>query len=96
MRTFLLWILLALPAVADELVVVTKAGCPPCRALKRDLLRRPDMYRPHSLFVYEGSAASRWKVDAYPTLILVRDGHEVARHVGYTGPDSLTDWLRRQ
>ena len=49
MKPFAFWLLLCLPVVADDLLVVTREGCPPCRKLKADLLAKPEMYRPHSL-----------------------------------------------
>ena len=80
---------------ADELLVVTMPQCPPCRRLKADLLQKPDLYAGHSLRLLEGKAAMRdHAVDAVPTLILVRDGRQVARKVGYEGPEGLREWLR--
>ena len=95
MRTFAAWLLLCLPVVADDLLVVTREGCPPCRQLKRDLLAKPEMYRPHSLSLVEGKAAmERHRVDMVPTIIRIRDGREVARRVGYLRPSDVTDWLK--
>lgn len=80
---------------ADELLVITMPQCPPCRRLKANLLQKPDLYAGHSLRLLEGKAAMRdHAVDAVPTLILVRDGRQVARKVGYEGPEGLREWLR--
>lgn len=87
MRTLLAWLLLSLVAHADTLVVVTMDRCIPCQNLKRDLKNKPEMYAPHFLVVLEGREAIKaWKVTSVPTLIRVREGREVARHVGYTSP----------
>lgn len=96
MKPFAAWLLLCLPVVADDLLVVTREGCPPCRALKRDLLAKPEMYVPHSLSLVEGKEAmERHHVDTVPTLIRIRDGREVARRVGYSKPSDVTDWLKK-
>jgi len=95
MRMLAAWILLCLPVVADDLLVVTREGCPPCRQLKADLLAKPEMYQPHRLSLVEGAeAAARHRVDRVPTLIRLRDGREVARRVGYSRPSDVTEWLR--
>lgn len=96
MKTFAAWLLLCLPVVADDLLVVTRDGCPPCRQLKRDLLSKPDMYAPHSLSLVEGKdAMTRHRVDMVPTIIRMRDGREVARRVGYSKPSDVTEWLKK-
>ena len=87
----------SLPAwlFADELLVVTMPTCPPCRALKRDLLQRPDIYAGHQLRLLEGKQAMRdHAVDMVPTIIRIRDGRQVARKVGYESPEQLKEWLR--
>lgn len=94
MRALAAWLLLCLPAVADELLVITMPQCPPCRRLKADLLQRPELYAGHSLRLLEGKAAMKaHAVDEVPTLIRIRDGRQVARKVGYEGPDKLREWI---
>lgn len=94
MRTLAAWLLLCLPAVADELLVITMPQCPPCRRLKADLLQRPELYAGHAVRLLEGKQAMRdHAVDEVPTLILKRDGRQVARKVGYEGPDKLKAWI---
>ena len=87
----------SLPAwlFADELLVVTMPTCPPCRALKRDLLQRPDIYAGHTISLLEGKAAMKaHAVDMVPTIIRMKDGRQVARKVGHDGPEQLKEWLR--
>ena len=87
----------SLPAwlFADELLIVTMPTCPPCRALKRDLLQKPDIYAGHSISLLEGKEAMRaYGVDMVPTIIRMKDGKQVARKVGYEGPERLREWLR--
>lgn len=79
---------------ADELLVVTMPTCPPCRRLKADLLQKPDIYAGHQLRLLEGKAAMQaHAVDMVPTIIRMRDGRQVARKVGYEGPETLKAWL---
>ena len=79
---------------ADELVVVTMRSCQPCRRLKADLLQKPELTEGHTIRLVEGKEAMRaWDVDVVPTLIRVRDGKQVARHVGYAGPAKLKEWI---
>ena len=87
----------SLPAwlFADELVIVTMLQCPPCRRLKADLLQHPEMYAGHTIRLLEGKTAMRdHAVDLVPTIIRMRDGRQVARKVGYEGPETLKEWLR--
>lgn len=98
MRTLLISLVLCLPVagLADELVVITRQGCPPCATLKKDLLRKPEMYRGHELMLLEGrEAMGEWDVDLVPTIVRLRHGREVARRVGYSKPSDLTDWLKK-
>ena len=93
---WLLALVFSLPAClfADELVVVTMPTCPPCRALKRDLLQKPDLYAGHSISLLEGKAAMKAHgVDMVPTIIRMRDGRQVARKVGYESAEQLKAWL---
>ena len=86
----------SLPAwlFADELVIVTMPTCPPCRALKRDLLQKPDITAGHTIRLLEGKQAMRdHAVDMVPTIIRMKDGKQVARKVGYEGPQALKAWL---
>lgn len=94
MRAAILWLCVCGLTLADTLVVVTSDRCEPCRHLKRDLKAQPALYVPHTLVVVEGREAVRkWHVTSVPTLIRVRDGREVARHVGYTGPADVVGLL---
>ena len=94
MRTAAAWLVLSALVLADELVIVTMPTCPPCRTLKRDLLQRPDIYAGHSISLLEGKAAMKAHgVDMVPTIIRIKDGRQIARKVGYEGPETLKAWL---
>jgi hypothetical protein len=41
------------------------------------------------------SIASRFAVQGIPTLLILRDGHPIARQVGALPPDRLVEWARR-
>ncbi len=43
----------------------------------------------------EPTVAARFGIQAVPTLVLFRDGHEVARHSGALPLPALVDWARR-
>jgi thioredoxin-like negative regulator of GroEL len=95
MRTLLLWLALCGLATADELLVVTRQGCPPCAKLKRDLVRNPDMTKGHTIALVEGAQAmADHGVDLVPTVIRLRHGREVARRVGYSRPSDITEWIK--
>lgn len=94
MKPLAAWLLLSALVLADELLVVTMPTCPPCRRLKADLLQRPDIYAGHTISLLEGKQAMRdHGVDLVPTIIRMRDGRQVARKVGYEGPETLKAWL---
>ena len=42
----------------------------------------------------EGAIASRFRIQAVPTLILFRDGREIARQSGAMGAKDLVNWTR--
>lgn len=94
MKPLAAWLLLSALVLADELLVVTMPTCPPCRRLKADLLQRPDIYAGHTISLLEGKAAMKAHgVDMVPTIIRIKDGRQVARKVGYEGPETLKAWL---
>jgi thioredoxin 2 len=72
--------------------------CGPCRAispvlegLAREFAGRLKLVKVN---VDEAQAtATRFEVRGIPTLIAMRDGHEVARHVGAAPADRLRSWV---
>ena len=84
-------------AKADDVYLFTKPGCPPCDKLKAAIASDPSLLV--GLDVYKVDAAARpdiaktWKVAGVPVVVLVRDGREVRRRVGFTTADDLRDWL---
>jgi hypothetical protein len=76
-------------------LVISKSACPPCERLRAELMAKwasdgsPDWDiwkdSPGTEAVYGG-------ITAYPTILLLRDGKEVSRHVGYMSTADLLKW----
>lgn len=91
------FLLLALPARAAELLMVTTPGCPFCAKWERDLgaiyprteearrapLRRVDIKG------FDQGITLREKLEYTPTFLIVEDHREVARVTGYQSQDSF-------
>ena len=89
------------------LVMATADWCGPCQSLKRGALSDPEVSAwigEHAIAVYadftdgtteEAQRAGRLLgIEAYPTLVLLRDGEVVGRRVGVLPADELLGWLR--
>ena len=101
---FTLPLLLSLPAVAAELVMYTRHGCPFCLRFEREVA-------PVYAKTPEGKAAPLRRIDlpaggvrgeglrepviATPTFVLVDDGREVGRITGYLNDDMFWGLLGR-
>jgi thiol:disulfide interchange protein len=89
------------------LVLATADWCGPCQSLKRGALsdaRVAGWVGAHAAPVYldltapgpdEREAAQRLAIGPIPTIVLIRDGREVARHVGAVSADRLLGWLQQ-
>ena len=90
-------LILALFAGGEEVWVFTLPECPPCKALKADLKAHPEMVggRPLKTLDLSENAklGAKMEIRGVPTIILMRDGKEVGRMVGYAGRWRLQDWL---
>jgi hypothetical protein len=105
-RLFLLTILVAGlgagPAAAAELVMFESSGCPHCARWLREIgpiypktdegkrapLRRVDLAAPRPT-----DLAGIAKIVYTPTFVLVRDGREIGRIVGYGGDEAFWSLL---
>ena len=101
---FTLPLLLSLPAVAAELVMYTRHGCPFCLRFEREVA-------PVYVKTPEGKAAPLRRIDlpaggvrgeglrepviATPTFVLVEGGREVGRITGYLNDDMFWGLLGR-
>jgi uncharacterized membrane protein YgcG len=89
----------ACPALSDDaaplalsLLVISRSDCPPCAKLLAELKAHGDALE---WDVWKNSPKTEAKyggVTAYPTIILLRDGKETARRVGYASVEELTAW----
>ncbi len=74
--------------------------CGPCRAVAPTLEELADRYRGRATIAKldvdaNASSASRYQVQAIPTLILFKDGKEQERLIGAQSKQTITDLLDR-
>jgi thioredoxin-related protein len=86
------------PSAAIELLVFEHADCVYCRVFRRDVLpqyRRsaPGASVPLRFVDIEKADTSalglRSRIQVLPTVVLMKDGNEIDRIVGYWGPDNF-------
>lgn len=95
-RWLLVWLALSLAAQADEtLVAVTAKWCGPCQRFHADLSRDPGLAGGRRVLLVDADRreARRYRARSLPTFILERDGQEIRRTTGYSGPEGLKAWL---
>jgi thiol-disulfide isomerase/thioredoxin len=91
-------------AKADDLLLIVDATaewCGPCKRMERETWSKAEVVEalagvalPIQIDVDEQrDLAQRLKIGAMPTIIAIRDGKEVDRHVGYLGPDDFLKWF---
>jgi thioredoxin 1 len=103
MKSAVLSLMLALvPGLgfATELYVFTRPGCGPCEKLKAAIQAEPDLFNGFDVHMIDSSEnpqiAGTWRVASVPTIIVVEDGKEVRRRVGFKGSSELRAWLDNQ
>lgn len=85
------------------LVDATATWCPPCKEMERSTWPDPRIaewvsQRGTAIQVdvdADKAAASALGIQAMPTMVLFKDGKEVARSVGYMDADGLLAWLNK-
>lgn len=84
---------------AQQLMVFSASWCGACREFKADHERDPALTGGLELVTVDvdrnRDQVRRYRVRAMPTFILLEDGKEVRRQVGYQGPERLRQWLGR-
>lgn len=99
MRYALASALMLFVAVArgDELYVFSRPGCAPCDRLKAAIAADPSLVAGFEVYKVDTAQrpdiAKRWAVTAVPVCVIVRDGKELRRRLGFTNSDDLRDWL---
>jgi thioredoxin 2 len=76
------------------------AWCGPCKAMAPQFAAAAERL-PQVRFVKVDTdaapeASARHRIQSIPTLVLFRDGRELARHSGAVAAGPLLDWLRQQ
>lgn len=76
-----------------SILVLSKTGCEPCRRLAQELKTRGDDLVWDIWKDSRHMEAKYGGVSLYPTILLLKDGKEVGRRIGYTSVDELNRWL---
>lgn len=93
-----------LPATSDQLIVFEDDGCIYCRLFRRDVLPRYQTSRrakslPIHFVSVRQSEGLRRRLNAplsvVPTFVVMRNGREIGRIDGYTGPGPFFRLIRR-
>ncbi|HYE62893.1 MAG TPA: thioredoxin family protein [Phycisphaerales bacterium] len=85
------------------LVDATATWCPPCKAMERDTWPQPELaawMKDRGLAVQvdvdkDPAAAKELQIRGMPTVILMKDGRELARNMGYMDAGALLQWLNQ-
>lgn len=86
------------PGLAGEHVYVfSRPGCAPCEAMHRAFGADPSLLEGREVYKVNTKErpdiAKRFGVSGVPVVVLVRDGREVRRRIGWTNADDFSQWL---
>lgn len=76
-----------------SILVLSKTGCEPCRRLAEELKAHGDDLVWDIWKDSRHMEAKYGGVSLYPTILLLKDGKEVGRRIGYTSVGELSRWL---
>jgi hypothetical protein len=86
------------PAATVELLVFEHVDCTYCRVFRRDVLPKYRNSTPGTAVPLRfidiaksdtGTLGLRSRIHVLPTVVLMKEGHEIDRIVGYWGPDNF-------
>lgn len=86
-------------AAAETLIIVTSPMCGPCRQFKADAKSAGLLDGVEATWLEvprDRREVRRLNVSSVPTFILMDGDTEVARKVGYTGPQGFLAWLKNR
>ena len=75
-----------------RLVVVCTSPCEPCERMKAGL--RSEAVGIEGIMPDDAATARQYGVTQFPTVILLRDGKEITRRVGYATVPDLAAWIK--
>lgn len=77
-----------------QLLILSRHDCPPCAALKAELHvnGQADAFPRWDVFTDSPDLNAKYGVTAFPTIILLKGGKEVSRHVGYMSAADMLLW----
>jgi thioredoxin-like negative regulator of GroEL len=82
---------------ADQVYVFSRPGCQPCEAMHKAFAKDPTLLVGLEVFKCDTAArpdiAKKYSVTSVPVVVLVRDGREVRRRVGWTTADDFRAWV---
>lgn len=79
--------------LAVVFLAFTSASCGPCQQFKKDFSDNQSVV---IVDVKEDAElAKSYGISTVPAIVVLRDGKEVDRHVGYRGKDSLSRWMKQ-
>ena len=76
-----------------SILVLSKTGCDPCRRLAAELKANGDDLEWDIWKDAPRMEAKYGGVSLYPTILLLKDGKEVGRRIGYTSVGELSRWV---
>lgn len=78
---------------AEQVVIYTMPGCRACEILKEDIADEPSILGDRVVEWRDISDGRHPGVRTVPTIVLARDGREIARLVGYRSRSQLRQWF---
>jgi hypothetical protein len=81
------------PAAKDQkkAVICTQLGCPPCAAMKKEIVGKKFPFE----IEWASTREKKWAVKAAPTTIKLVAEKEVDRKVGFQSAADLTAWMAK-